>query len=386
MTISLSQIVSVALVLAVVYYVMSMLISSLTKWALEFFEQRGRVLEDFLKNHLEKGAGDAKNFTVERLKQLPQINSLRPVRYAWGGLGRLFGKTRLSDHVEKIQPKALVDALFDLEGTATDWQNKVINVIDKLPGEIPSLSGHPAKFEEKEKLKELVKEKFYSFDQWREKLETYFGSVMDQAAQKFAAIAKTYALWISLIVAFILGVDSIQIAGQAWFDPQLTKKADAYAEAILQSDESGEDTQAEIKALYGKLEDLAVIHLAWYVMEEVEDGSGGTKSVVKSYPWYIRPEPVKEEGKYPELVSPYTKWSNSLPDNAWLWYKILGIIITGVAVSQGSSFWYDIIRQIKGEAKKSEPAAGEATGTSPGAGTETYEKAAVSTPKEKPGQ
>jgi hypothetical protein len=356
-----------------------MFISSITKWVLELFETRGMVLEDALKKNLENAAVSGKSFILDELKKAPQINSLRPVRYAAGGLGRLFGKIKLSDHVERIQPKVLVDALFDLEGTATDWRNKVKNVITLLPEDIPDLGGGKTPFNTKKDLIKLVDQTYYSFDQWREKLETHFGSVMDQAGQKFAALAKTYALWISLIAAFILGVDSIQIAGRAWYDPQLTQKADAYAETILQSDKPEDEQQEDIQMLYDTLEDMEVVNLAWYVFGESEEGK-----VITNYPWYIRP-PI-EEGRYRDLISPYTKWSQSQADGLWFFLKILGIIITGIAVSQGSSFWYDLIRQIKGEQKKIDQPVGETPGTQPGAVPEASVRTTTSPPEVKPPQ
>lgn len=383
MNISLSQVVSVALVLAVVYYIMSMLISGFTKWVLDVLETRGKVLEDFLKNTIEDTLTEGKKFTIKELKKTPQINALRPVRYAAKGLGRLIGKTQVSDYVERIQPKVLVDALFDLEGTAADWKDKVKNVITLLPKSIPNLSGDPTPFDTKDKLIALVDKSYYSFDQWREKLETYFGSVMDQAAQKFGALAKTYVLWISLLLAFALGVDTIQIAGQAWFDPQLTQKANAYAETILQSENSEEEQQADLEALYASLDDMAVINLPWYTRDE-----SGT---VIGYPWYIRPPLEKENDTgYQDLVSPYTKWSNSLSDGMWLLLRILGIVITGIAVSQGSSFWYDIIRQLKGEQKKTDTVSTESTTPPVGGGiaplTEAYAEPPTPPDEESPKQ
>ena len=361
MTISLSQVASVVLVLAVVYYIMSMIVSGVTKWVLELFETRGKILEDFLKNNLVNAASAGKKFSIEELKKLPQINSLRPVRYAAGGLGRLFGKTKLSDRVERIEPKVLVDALFDLEGTAADWRDKVKNVIGLLPDSIPNINGEQTPFETKSALEKIVDQNYYTFDQWREKLETHFGSVMDQAAQQFGALAKTRVLWFSLILAFALGVDSIQIAGRAWYDPQLTKKADTYAQSILQSEETQDEQQADLEALYGTLDDMAVINLPWAVQAEAKNGSGQTETTIISYPWYVQP-PLEANSPYQDLVSPYTKWSLSQPYGLWLLLRLLGLIITGIAVSQGSSFWYDIIRQIKGEQKKADAATGETPG------------------------
>jgi divalent metal cation (Fe/Co/Zn/Cd) transporter len=41
-----------------------------------------------------------------------------------------------------------------------------------------------------------------------------------------------------------------------------------------------------------------------------------------------------------------------IPEGAapnWLLLKVLGVLITAMAVSQGASFWYDMIRRLKGE-------------------------------------
>lgn len=377
MTISLSQAVSVVLVLAVVYYIMSMLISGITKWVLDLLETRGKILEDFLKkslvNALEKGKENNKeeikrleeegNRKIEKLKNTPQINALRPVRAAFG----LLGEIKVSDHVERIQPKVLVDALFDIGGTVNNWKEKVIKVINMLPDNFTNLGGNSTPFTTKETLIAMVDTDYYTFAQWREKLETYFGSVMDQATQKFTVIAKRYVLLFSIILAFVLGVDSIQIAGRAWFDPQLTQKADVYAETILQSEEANQGgKQEELKALYDTLEDMAVINLPWYVIGEDED-KDGEKDII-NYPWYIQP-PLEESSRYEDLVSPYTRWSLSMDYGYWLFLRILGLLLTGIAVSQGSTFWYDIIRQIKGEQKKVDTTSKEGSIT-PGVGAE----------------
>jgi hypothetical protein len=352
-TISLSQVVSVVLVLAVVYYIMSAIISGITKWVLDLLERKGEILEKFLKDSLESTLEEGKKFTVEELKKTPQINSLRHVRYRAFGLGILFPwkSTKLSDHVERIQPKILVDALFDIEDTAEDWKGKIYEVIKRLPDNFVNLSGASTEFKTKATLLALVDKNYYTFEQWREKLETLFGSVMDQAALQFKAVAQKWVLLFSLLFAFGLGVDSIQIAGRAWYDPQLTKKADAYAETILQSGDRQEEQQVDLQALYAALDDLAVINLPWDVSTKVKNEEGQTATKIISYAWYKRPPP-ETNTTYEDLVSPYTKWSLSQSDGTWFFYRILGLLITAIAVSQGSSFWYDIIRQIKGEQNK----------------------------------
>jgi hypothetical protein len=103
---------------------------------------------------------------------------------------------------------------------------------------------------------------------------------------------------------------------------------------------------------------MEVINLPWYVIKEDKDENGQTKKIVVNYPWYIQP-PLETDSQYQDMISPYTQWSLSQPYGLWLFLRILGLVITGIAVSQGSSFWYDIIRQIKGEQKKSDTATTE---------------------------
>lgn len=315
MPISISQIVGVVLALAVVYYILCLVVSGITKWVLEAMETRGKIFEEFLKNNLLEAAEVAKKGTLEKIKNMPQVNSLRPVRYKYGGLGILTGATKLSGYVERISSKTLVDALFDLEGTAATQKEKIKKVIEMLPKAFTSLDGKSVPFETRANLLKMVDDDFYSFDQWREKLETWFGNVMDQSAQQFKAKARQYVVLFSLFVAIGLGVDTIDIAQRVWHDASYAKQFDNQAALILNSTDEA-NKQEKLDKLYSRLDDLQVINIPFWV----QPATGAQTAPAGSY------------------------------DN-WLLMRILGLILTGLAVSQGSSFWYDIIRQVKGEQK-----------------------------------
>lgn len=320
MPISLSQVLSVILALAVVYYVLGLIVSALTKTALEAFNTRGKSLEAFLKKNLLGLAEAGQQGLLENLKQMPQLDSLKPVRYVkkFGlPVGFFSGKTEIIDYVERIPPKNLVDALFDLAATATSAQEKAKAVLNLLPNELPDLKGHTVKFEAKQKLNDYVDGKFEDIDKFRSKLENWFGGLMDQASQEFKAQARIWVIALSLLVTLLLGVDSIDLAQRYWKNAAISAIADAQASLIVGSTNDQNQKNADTQQLISQLEEMQAIN----------------------YNWYQKP--------------------SNAPAN-WLLLKILGLLITAFAVSQGSSFWYDLIKRLKGDQQGTDTASGTA--------------------------
>lgn len=105
MPIALSQVVSVALALVVVYYVLGLIVSAITKYALEVLETRGRSLENFLKDHLIGAIGEGKALSIEKLKSMPQLDTLKPVRYVKKELGFSPAKQRSRISSKKFRPR-----------------------------------------------------------------------------------------------------------------------------------------------------------------------------------------------------------------------------------------------------------------------------------------
>jgi hypothetical protein len=312
MPISLSQVLSVALALAVIYYVLGSIVSAITKLILDAFNTKGKVFEGFLKRHLLGMAANGKSELLDKIKKMPQLNSLMPVRYKWLGLGIVFGQTKIVDVIERVPPKNLVDALFDLEDTVKTAKEKATAVVNLLPDQLPGLMGQPVNFEVKSKLLTHVTNQFEDLDKFRSKLETWFGGIMDQAAQEFKAKARIYILIISFLITILLGVDSINLAQKFWKNATISAVADAQASLILGSTDEENQNNANVSALIEQLEEMNAVNF-----------------------WYQKP-PEAPDG-----------WG-------WLWNEIAkkfpGMIITTIAVSQGSSFWYDLIKRLKGEA------------------------------------
>lgn len=314
MPVSVSQVLSVGLALAVVYYVLGLLVSAVTRYILEIFNTRGRTLEGFLKTHLIGVVEKGKPLTLEKLKSMPQINSLKPVRYD-GLLGVLLGRTKIIEYVERIPPKNLVDALFDLEGSIKKGKVSVKGVINNLPDKLVSL-GEDADFALKKELQKLADAGFDDVEELRKKLETWAGGLMDQAGQHFKAYARRWVILTSFVVTFVLGVDSIALAKLYWNNATLAATADAQATLLLASSDEANQTD-DVQKLVAQLEEMKATDQFWYQMPK-------------------------------DAPKDWTLWNLFL-------FKLPGMVITAIAVSQGSSFWYDIIRQIKGEQGRANP-------------------------------
>lgn len=307
MPVSLSQVLSVVLALAVTYYILGLVVSTITKFITEALDTRGRSLEAFLRKNLLGEVEEGKILLLDKLKRMPQLNSLKPVRYAGYGLGFFGwkGGTRISDYVERIPPKNLVDALFDLDGTLKKGNEKVQEVIGRLPDKLPGPNG-PIEFAARTELKKLADAGFDDVEALRSKMETWFTGLMDQAAEEFKAQARRVVILLSLLVTLALGVDSIELAQKYWKNATISTTANAQASLILASPEDENQKKADIQKLVADLVEMNAIN----------------------YTWYQKP--------------------SGAPGN-WLFLKIAGLLITAFAVSQGASFWYDLMKRIKGE-------------------------------------
>ncbi len=313
---SISQVLEVALGLALVYYLMGLLVSWMSKFVMEVFETRGRTLEGYLKRIVG-------GKSLRQLVSMPQIRSLAPVRYQdWRDFFSRSFKL-VEKRVEKIPAENLVDAFFDLAqiDLAASGED-LLAAIEKLP---PS--------EGKTELLRLVNSGVTHAVELRTKMGLWFDGLMAQSAAMFTALARRYVFFFSLCVTLVFGVDSIDLFQQLWSSPDLRAIAAVKAQAYI--DEQGYD--ADTAPLLANLEELT-IRVGW-------------SSILKNAP--------------PR---------DSVPDFIKFWLvKITGLLLTTIAVSQGSSFWYDILRKVTqakspGSSRGSEESASSVPSAPAGAG------------------
>jgi hypothetical protein len=297
---SFSQVLEVAIGLILVYYILGSIVSLITRWINEMLETRGVALEKYLKRIMgERNLGD--------LLDLPQMKALRPIRYK--NLFGVLGSVTEPKKVEKIPVATLVDAYFDLTGLTGSRDLNLLQLaelVDKLP-----------ESEGKQAFIRWINQGVTSIEDLRKRTTDYFTGLLDQAAATFKANARSFVIILSVLLTVLFGTDSIQLARTLWNNAELRALAAAKAELVVQQ----EGADASIEDLIEELGDLT-IKIGWWQDQQPPAGS---------------------------------------TTGAWAWFiglKALGLGLTAAAVSQGSSFWYDLLKKVTAPAKSAVTASG----------------------------
>lgn len=289
---SIPQILEVAVGLIVVYYALGSIVSLITQWINETLESRGKALEQYL----IKLVGEHKdNKYLKDLTNLPQLQALRPIRYK--GFFSIFSSVTEPKKIEKIPVATLVDAYFDIVGLTSKKDLGLLelaDLVDKLP---PS--------EGKRAFIKWINQGVTNVTDLRARTSAYFTGMMDQAAATFRARARSFVIIISIGVTLLFGTDTIQLARTLWNNADLRAIAAAQADAVV----AREGANANLSDIIDSLGAYS-IKIGWWQTEQFpQTGSAGD--------WVL-----------------------------YILLKAIGLGVTAMAVSQGSSFWYDLLKKI----------------------------------------
>lgn len=292
---SISQALDVAVGLIVVYYLLGSVVSIVTQWINEALESRGKALEQYL----IKIVGNKK---IEDLVKLPQMQALRPIRYK--SFFSVFGSSTEPKKIEKIPVATLVDSFFDLAGLTSKKEMDLLQLaelIDKLPDS-----------EGKQAFIKWINQGVTNIADLRTRTTAYFGGMMEQAAATFRARARSFVIILSIGITLLFGTDTIQLARALWSSSELRAIASAQADAVV----AREGANADLSDLINELGAFS-IKIGWWQTEQFPQ----TNAVGE---WVV-----------------------------FLLLKVIGLSITVAAVSQGSSFWYDLLKKVTSPAASS---------------------------------
>lgn len=305
---SFSQVLEVATGLVLVYYLLGSIVSWVTKMIIEAQETRGKVLEEYLKKTVgTKTIEDVHNGQkkeVHLLAEQSQIQSLQPIRYK--SLLSVFGAVTVPKMVEKIPVATLVDAFFDVTGL-TGRPNVDASQLKEMVGALPESEG-------KQAMLKWINQGVTEINTLRARANAYFSGVLDQAASKFKANARSFVILLSILLTLVLGTDSIQLAKDLWMNASLRALTAGQAEAILQQVEPGQ--QLDVNTIFSILEKLSIVKFGWW-----------------------------------QAVGAFPRGAGALDWIGFVLLKLLGLALTAAAVSQGSSFWYDLLKKLTAPAK-----------------------------------
>jgi len=310
---SFSQALEVAIGLIFIYYVLGSIVSLITQWINEGLDTRGNSLE----RHLKKIVGDKH---VGEFVKLPQLQALRPIRYKnWFSV---FTSATEPKKLEKVPASTLVDSYFDFVGlTAT--KEFELDELKEFINAFPESEG-------KQAMLKWVSQGVDNVEDLRKRTKTYFSGVMEQASATFRSNARSFVIMLSIFLTLLLGTDSLQLAQTLWNNANVRALAAAQAQMVVQQ----EGASADVDDLIEQLTALNIVKVGWWQTELPEAGSG------------------------------LGGWA------MFVLLKVLGLGLTAVAISQGSSFWYDLLKKI------TTPTSSSSSSTSSGGGSSSSSSSA----------
>ncbi|MBO9367388.1 MAG: hypothetical protein J7555_01405 [Chloroflexi bacterium] len=311
----LDAILEVAIGLVFAWLVLSIGTMQVQEWISALLSLRARFLEQQLLNML--GSKDL----VERFYTHPLIRSISPPGKKPGEVRRpsYIPAQRFAAALLKIlsegQPSSGASGLDIREGLRNLRQTSPA-VAAVLEQKLPNLEASLERGE-------------LNLTIWRAELEEWFNDAMDRLSGAYKRCAQLWSLFIGLGLALLFNVDTVAIARQLWREPTLRQ-------VIAQQAASKSDTDPStgVKQVRQYV-DMLGLPVGWSVRAPAGDEQCG---------WQLG-KPV-----YPAVwVGGECRLLSTLPrmDDLWGWLsKIIGILLSGLAATQGAPFWFDVLQRL----------------------------------------
>jgi hypothetical protein len=277
----------VILGLVFMYYVLGQIASSLTSWIGSLLQLSARELRFGLADLL----GDSGKF--EDLLNHPWMEVLRPKKAKW------FNKNSKPLEVNWIPAETFSTILADVLAPKEPGEDLLAGIIKTVALLPPGQA--------KTQLGTLVTMGVQSIEDFKTNVETWFNDAMRGVSQVYAERMRRIVVLVSFILVMVGNLDSIAISEALWQAPATRELVVSIANAQVSAIEEAESAAPDF-------EDIPVL------VEEFE--AAGVPLLWKA---------------------------DSMPDSFESWVlKALGLCLSWGAAALGSSFWYDILKRLRG--------------------------------------
>ncbi|MGH2945481.1 MAG: hypothetical protein ACRDPC_04350 [Solirubrobacteraceae bacterium] len=280
-----SQVLEVVLGLAFVYLVFSLICSALQELVATVFAWRAKNLEEGLRSMFQGlEEPDKDDELLDKIARQPRIQAMLSSK-------KLIGpETKLPDYLSARSFSAvLLDTIAPpAKGDSRDLFARLDDKLDDVPHE--SLRND---------LRGMIEAADKKRDALREEIENWFDDTMNRASGWYRRKAQLWLVVFGMLIAAVGNVDTIAVVDRLWNDPNARAAIVAQAEgAVAAGDTEGLQEQVQ--------DDLDALELP----------VGWTTSGDQTFPGGIDP------------------------------LKILGIILSGLAISLGAPFWFDALSKV----------------------------------------
>ena len=218
-------------------------------------------------------------------------------------LSHKFGKKRYAPSYVSADSFRSILLSVILKGKEFDWDN--------IKSQINEISNE----ELKEVLQQFVNEAEGDVDKFKGKVSKWYNDVMDRASGWYKRQAQKILVGVGLVIAVVFNADTLSIYERLESDPAALQEVVQLADSFVASNDSLtiNKIDPEFQESYDQLK-----YLLNYQISNIKSPLGlGWKNVD----------------------------FNKLGPYDWL-TKILGYIVTALAISLGAPFWFDLLRKI----------------------------------------
>lgn len=267
---------------------LSLLVTTIMELISSMLALRGQNLEKAIRNMLATGEKQGDLF------QAFKNNALYKQLCNYRDSSKLRPPSYLSS--ENFQ-SILVDIILKGEDAG-----KLMQKIEELPNE-----------ELKQVLKQLLNDAGYELETFKNKIQSWFNDVMDRAAGWYKRNIQILVTFVGLIVAVVFNADTISVYQNLESNPEELKEVVAMAEAFAEKSDLNIQTGGSVQQQWDQVNSL--------IQSEIDQASAPL-----GLGWH--PEDLKK-----------------MTPSDWV-IKILGWIVTALAVSLGAPFWFDLLKKL----------------------------------------
>jgi hypothetical protein len=181
----------------------------------------------------------------------------------------------------------------------------------------------------------------------RSNIEEWFNHNMDRLTGWYKRRTMIATFFIAILIAILANVDSINLTTRLWREPDLRVAILKNLEAIITQDINSNLTTGQVLGIQQQFSDIS-LPVGW-IGSPVSITNTQTVTVPQTLSELCTLFPNNGNAIFGMLISDRCYRLINVPQmtdmTGWL-IKLLGFLITGVAGSQGSSFWFDILKKI----------------------------------------
>ena len=329
---SVSSALDVAIGLAFLFFLFSLVISRINEFVATALNLRHKGLENALRAMLDDhrpAANEAAGGPVVSADKVLNHALVKPIQQAIQGrflssaLGKLgLGRTKLSYLPSRTFSAAVFDLLAPADPAdpahpgATAGKGAATDPMARAKAAVAGMSEHnPAR----QPLLRMMTDAEGDRDKFRGSLEHWYDDTMDRVSGWYKRYVQRIILAITIMLVACLNVDSINIAQVLWRLP--TERAAVAAAAAKQAG-SGSSASQNADEVVRSISALK-LPLGWTPPHITTVSPAGAKTVVVSTDPQHLPLGV----------------------GSWL-IKLLGLLITVLALSLGAPFWFDALTKL----------------------------------------